>query len=103
MAKASEAKRTKSGVVYRGKKYPGFNKPKRYTGKGKYKKTVLAKKGDQIKVVNYGHKDYRHNYSDEARRDYLRRSAGIRDKSGRLTKNDKFSSNYWSRTDLWKA
>ena len=48
MAKASEAKRTKSGVVYRGKKYPGFNKPKRYTGKGKYKKTVLAKKGDQI-------------------------------------------------------
>ena len=101
MAKASEAKRTSGGVVYRGKKYPGFNKPKKYTGKGKYKKTVLAKKGDEIKVVNYGHKDYGHNYSDKARRSYLKRSAGIKNKSGRLTKNDKFSANYWARRDLW--
>ena len=60
MAKASDAKRVAGGVMYRGKKYPGFNKPKRYSGSGKYKKTVLAKKGDQIKVVNYGHKSYGH-------------------------------------------
>tara|TARA_X000000950_G_scaffold197326_2_gene237619 strand:- start:19460 stop:19771 length:312 start_codon:yes stop_codon:yes gene_type:complete len=103
MAKASEAKRVKNGVMYRGKLYPGFNKPKRYSGSGKFKKEVLAKKGNEIKVVRYGHSDYRHNYSSEARRDYLRRSAGIRDKSGRLTKDDKFSSNYWSRRDLWNA
>ena len=101
MAKASEAKRTSKGVVYRGKTYPGFIKPKRYSGSGKYKKTVLAKKGNEIKVVNYGHKDYGHNYSAKARRNYLTRSAGIRNKSGQLTKDDKFSANYWARRDLW--
>ena len=40
MAKASEAKRVKNGVMYRGKLYPGFNKHKRYSGKGKFKKEV---------------------------------------------------------------
>ena len=80
MASASDAKRVKNGVMYRGKLYPGFNKPKRYTGSGKFKKEVLAKKGDKIKVVRYGHKDYKHNYSSEARRDYLRRCADIRNK-----------------------
>mgnify|MGYP003115160627 FL=1 len=103
MAKASEAKRVSGGVVYRGKKFSGFNKPKRYTGKGKYKKEVLAKKGDEIKIVRYGHKDYKHNYSKEARKNYLTRSAGIKNKSGKSTKNDKFSANYWARKDLWKA
>jgi hypothetical protein len=103
MAKASDAKRVSGGVVYRGKKFSGFNKPKRYTGKGKYKKEVLAKKGDEIKIVRYGHKDYKHNYSKEARKNYLTRSAGIKNKSGNSTKNDKFSANYWARKDLWKA
>jgi len=101
MAKASDAKRVAGGVMYRGKKYPGFNKPKRYSGSGKYKKTVLAKKGDEIKVVNYGHKSYGHNYSSKARSSYLARSSNIRNKSGQLTKNDKFSANYWARKDLW--
>ena len=33
----------------------------------------------------------------------LARSGGIRDKSGRLTKNNKNSANYWSRKILWDA
>ena len=81
----------------------GFNKPKRTPGHPTKSHVVLAKKGDEIKIVRYGHKDYRHNYSKEARKNYLTRSAGIKNKSGKLTKNDKFSSNYWARKDLWKA
>ena len=102
MAKASDVKRLASGgIEYRGEKYPGFNKPKRNTSGSKHKQVVLAKKGDEIKVVRYGHKDYGHNFSAEARKNYLDRSAGIRDGSGNLTKDDKFSANYWARTKLW--
>lgn len=102
MAKSSDAKRLPSGgIEYRGEKYPGFNKPKRNTSGSKHKEVVLAKKGDEIKVVRYGHSGYGHNYSDEARKSYLARSAGIRDGSGNLTKDDKFSANYWARKKLW--
>lgn len=102
MAKASDVKRLPGGgIEYRGEKYPGFNKPKRNTSGSKHKEVVLAKKGDEIKVVRYGHKDYGHNYSAEARKNYLERSAGIRDGSGGLTKDDKFSANYWARRRLW--
>ncbi len=90
-------------VTYRGETFPGYNKPKRYTGSGRFKKRVLAKKGDKVKIVNYGHKSYRHNYSAKARSNYLKRSAGIKNKSGQSTAKDIFSPNYWSRKDLWNA
>jgi hypothetical protein len=32
---------------------------------------------------------------------YLARSGGIRNKEGKLTKDDKNSANYWSRTVNW--
>ena len=82
MATVKDTKRVSNGVVYRGKKYPGFNKPKRNSGSSKHKMEVLAKKGNEIKVVRFGHKDYGHNYSTEARNSYLKRSAGIKNKSG---------------------
>jgi hypothetical protein len=103
MATVKDTKRVSGGVMYRGKKYPGFNKPRRNTGSSKHKMEVLAKKGNEIKVVRFGHKDYGHNYSSKARKSYLARSAGIKNKSGGLTKNDKFSANYWARKKLWSG
>jgi TFIIF-interacting CTD phosphatase-like protein len=100
--KASQVKRLANGKIsYRGETFNGFNKPKRNTSGSRHKEVVLAKKGDDVKLVRYGHKDYGHNYSKEARENYLKRSAGIRDKSGNLTKDDKFSPNYWARKRLW--
>jgi hypothetical protein len=102
MAKAKDAKRLPSGKIkYRGETYAGFNKPKRNTSGSQHKQVVLAKKGDEIKVVRFGHKGYGHNYSTAARKSYMARSAGIKNKSGGLTKDDKFSANYWARKKLW--
>jgi hypothetical protein len=102
MVKAKDVKRLPSGKIeYRGEQFEGFNKPKRNTSGSKHKQVVLAKKGDEAKLVRFGHKDYGHNYSEEARSNYLDRSAGIRDASGNLTKDDKFSANYWARKKLW--
>jgi hypothetical protein len=104
MATTKDVKRLPSGKIeYRGETYPGFNKPKRNTSSSQHKQVVLAKKGDEVKVVKFGHKDYGHNYSTDARKNYLERSAGIRDKSGNLTKDDKFSANYWARKKLWSG
>ncbi len=92
------------GIMYRGERFPGFNKPKNAPAGSIAKKRVLAKKGDKVKVVNFGHRgyeDYRQHGSEKRRRNYLKRSAGIRTKAGKLTKDDTFSANRWSRTHLW--
>lgn len=90
-----------ASVTYRGQTFPGYNQPIRNTDGGQHKMKVLAKKGDEVRLVRFGHRGYKHNYSSKAKSNYLTRSAGIRDKSGNLTMNDKFSPNYWSRRVLW--
>jgi hypothetical protein len=92
--KASNIKRTGGKLIYRGVTFPGFNKPRASTNPGK-KKMVLAKKGDEVKVVHFGDSSMGHNYSAAARKSYLARSAGIKGK------DDKFSANYWARKVLW--
>lgn len=89
-------------VVYRGKTFPGYNQPVKSDREGK-KKMVLAKKDGKVKLIHYGHSGYKHNYSKSAKKNYLTRSAGIRNKSGELTANDKHSANYWARRDLWPS
>jgi 8-oxo-dGTP pyrophosphatase MutT (NUDIX family) len=84
------------GIKYRGTTFPGYNKPRASTRPQK-KKMVLAKKGDQVKVIHFGQKGYKHNYSAKAKKSYLARSAGIKGK------DDKFSANYWARRVLWPS
>tara|TARA_R110002020_G_scaffold391775_1_gene602169 strand:- start:260 stop:529 length:270 start_codon:yes stop_codon:yes gene_type:complete len=79
--------------------YKPFNAPK----SSKYKKKVYVMKKGKKRLIGFGLKGYRHNYSAKARKSYLARSAGIRNKSGKLTKNDKNSSNFWARKVLWGA
>ena len=54
MASTKNVTRTPSGrIKYRGETFAGYNKPKRTPGANK-KSAVLAKKGDQIKLVRFG-------------------------------------------------
>ena len=54
MATTDDVKRSKSGrLSYRGESFPGYNKQVRTPGASK-KFKVLAKKGDQVKLVRYG-------------------------------------------------
>jgi TFIIF-interacting CTD phosphatase-like protein len=102
--KASDVKREDGKIVYRGHKFPGFNKPINAPAGAKEKKMVLAKKGEDVKLVRFGLRgmqDYTQHGSEKRRDNYRARSAGIRDKSGNLTKDDKFSANYWARKVLW--
>ena len=105
MAKSTAAKKLSNGKIsYRGEEFDGFNKPKKAPAGSDKKMVVLAKKGDEIKVVRFGqrgYEDYTQHHDNKRRENYLSRSAGIKDKNGNPTKDDKFSPNYWARKILW--
>lgn len=100
---SKDYERTDSGKIkYRDEIFPGFNKPKSYKkgthGNGDYKKRVLAKEGDEIKVVNFGHRDYSDytKHKDPKRRKNFRARHGC-DK-GKLSKT---TAKYWACNNLW--
>ena len=81
------------GIEYRGKKFSGFNKPKRSDRPGK-KGMVLAKEGDRIKLIHYGDSSMGHNYSKEARKSFKARHA-------KNISKGKMSAAYWANKKLW--
>ena len=66
---------------------------------------VYVIKNDRKVKIYFGQKsapDYNSGTASKAQqKSYLARSAGIRNKQGKLTKNDKNSANYWSREINW--
>lgn len=83
------------------------NKPMQSWKKNK-KLVVRATKGKgknkKEKIIHFGapsYEDYTMHGDPVRRKNYLKRSGGIRDKDGKLTKNDVFSANYWARKYLW--
>tara|TARA_R110000787_G_scaffold54342_3_gene126475 strand:+ start:1043 stop:1327 length:285 start_codon:yes stop_codon:yes gene_type:complete len=90
MASTNSVTRTPSGrITYRGESFAGYNKPKRAKTKSK-KFAVLAKKGDQIKLVRFGDPNMTIKKDQPARRKSFR----ARHKCD--TAKDKFSARYWS-------
>ncbi len=41
-------------ILYRGEKFTGYNKPKRTPGHASKSHVVLAKDGDQVKMIRFG-------------------------------------------------
>lgn len=102
--KLSELPRENGKVRYRGKLLE-VDKPVK-SDRANKKLMVLAKKGDRVKLIHFGDssmQDYTQHEDKSRRVNYLARSAGIRDKDGKLTKDDPWSPNYWSRRELWAA
>lgn len=83
--------------------FPWYNKPIKST-KPEKKKMVLAKKGDEVKLIHFwdsSMQDYTQHKDKDRRKSYLARSAGIKDKNWNLTKDNILSANRWSRKVLW--
>jgi len=77
-------------------------KPFPSKAKGKKMSVYVMKEGKK-KLIHFGDssmEDYRQHRDKDRRKSYLARSAGIRNKEGKLTYKDKNSANYWART-LW--
>lgn len=87
----SVEKDDKGNLVYRGTKFPGYNKPIRSNRDGK-QGMVLAKKGDEIKVIHFGDPSMKDNYSVDANNAYYARHG---------EESDVFSAKFWSNKYLW--
>jgi hypothetical protein len=86
-------------------------------GKYNYEKSTRKDKKLMTKVnnklIHFGNPEYQHfkdktgiwskldHGNKERRKNYLTRSAGIKDKNGKLTKDDPESPNYHARKILW--
>tara|TARA_B100001939_G_scaffold175295_1_gene150924 strand:+ start:1431 stop:1676 length:246 start_codon:yes stop_codon:yes gene_type:complete len=64
---------------------------------------VLTPNGNIIHFGQKGYEDFTQHKDEKRRKSYCKRSAGIKDKSGKLTKNNKESANYYSRKFLWEC
>lgn len=70
----------------------GVNKPKRTPDHPRKSSVVMAKQGDDYKLVRFGDPDMKIKKNDpERKKSYCARSGGIKGK------NNKLSANYWSR------
>lgn len=70
----------------------------------KKKGMVYVMKDGKKRLIHFGDAsmtDKRKGASKSQQKSYLARSGGIRNKEGKLTKNDKNSANYWSRKINW--
>ena len=70
----------------------------------KKKGMVYVKKDGNKKLIHFGDssmQSFDQHKDKERRKNYLARSAGIKDKSGKLTAKNKNSANYWARKILW--
>jgi len=78
-------------------------KPYKSTKQGKKGMVYVNKEGGK-RLIHFGDsnmKDFTQHKDEKRKKNYLNRSAGIRNKQGKLTANDKNSANYWSRHINW--
>jgi len=78
-------------------------KPMKSTRKGK-KGMVYVMKDGKKRLIHFGDSsmsDFKKHKDKKRQKSYLARSGGIKNKEGKLTKNDKNSANYWSRRVNW--
>jgi len=70
----------------------------------KKKGMVYVSSNGGKKLIHFGDanmKDFTQHKDPARRKNYLARSAGIKDKQGNLTAQNKNSANYWARKMLW--
>ena len=85
------------------KKNKPLYKPVNSSRKDKKGMVYVMKDGSK-KLIHFGDasmSDFRQHKDPKRRKSYLDRSGGIRNKEGKLTKDDKNSANYYSRRYLW--
>jgi hypothetical protein len=91
-------------IEYRGHKFPGYNKPIKAPAGDSHKMMVLAKKGDEVKLVRFGargYSDYTQHKDEKRRENFKARFGGIKQKDGSRAIDDIFSPAYWANKVLW--
>jgi hypothetical protein len=89
-------------IEYRGKKFDGYNKPKRTPKHPTKSHVVLAKEGDQVKLIRFGQQGVSGSpkKADESEADRKRREA-FKARHAANIKKGKMSAAYWANREKW--
>tara|TARA_R100000458_G_C8060732_1_gene103782 strand:- start:257 stop:511 length:255 start_codon:yes stop_codon:yes gene_type:complete len=82
-------------INYRGEKFSGYNKAKRTPGHKTKSHAVLAKTGNQIKLIRFGQKGVSGDKTNTAR------SRSFKARHSSNIKKGKMSAAYWANKVKW--
>jgi hypothetical protein len=89
-------------IEYRGEKFSGYNKPKRTPNHPNKSHAVLAKEGDQVKLIRFGQQGVSGSpkKAGESEADRKRREA-FKARHAAHIKKGKMSAAYWANREKW--
>jgi hypothetical protein len=89
-------------IEYRGEKFSGYNKPKRTPNHPNKSHAVLAKEGDQVKLIRFGQQGVTGSpkKENESEADRKRREA-FKARHAANIKKGKMSAAYWANREKW--
>jgi len=89
-------------IEYRGENFSGYNKPKKTPGHAKKSHAVLAKKGDQVKLIRFGQQGVTGaGKNPKTAKDKARKKSYYARHNAQDSKPDKLSARYWSHKTKW--
>jgi hypothetical protein len=88
-------------IEYRGEKFAGYNKPKRTPSASK-SHAVLAKEGDQVKLIRFGQQGVSGSPKKSGESDaYRKRRESFKARHAENIKKGKMSAAYWANKVKW--
>ena len=89
-------------IEYRGERFAGYNKPKRTPGHPEKSHAVLAKEGDQVKLIRFGQQGVSGSpaLKGESEADKRRRASFKARHAANIAKG-KMSAAFWANKEKW--
>jgi hypothetical protein len=89
-------------IEYRGERFAGYNKPKRTPGHPEKSHAVLAKEGDQVKLIRFGQQGVSGSPArkGESEADKRRRASFKARHAANIAKG-KMSAAFWANKEKW--
>jgi len=86
---------TPMSINYRGEKFAGYNKPKRTPGHPEKSHAVLAKSGDQVKLIRFGQQGVKGSPEGS------KRNKAFKARHAKNIAKGKMSAAYWADRVKW--
>jgi hypothetical protein len=89
-------------VDYRGEKFSGYNKPKKTPGHPTKSHVVLAKDGDQVRMIRFGQQGVSGSPKKVGESSsYRKRRESFKARHAKNIAKGKMSAAYWSDVEKW--
>lgn len=83
------------GIIYRGMKFSGYNQPKRTPDHPEKSHAVLAKSGDEVKLIRFGQQGVK------GSPDGTKRNEAFKARHAENIAKGKMSAAYWANKEKW--